>query len=138
MQSPTKDVTQRRARIRRALLRHGLLLLGDLHRLDRQSGLLRLVEAGHHRVELLADVETLRLLLVAIARQVRAPDEAGRAIVADLHFKAAVADFPPRDGDDLVLARARRGPGSGRSATLKPLHPQSTDEARGGNRGGNK
>src|SRR3546814_18340587 len=67
-------------------------------------------------------VETLRLLLVAIARQVRAPDEAGRAIVADLHFKAAVADFQHRDGDDLVLARAGSGSGSGRSATLKLLH----------------
>src|SRR3546814_11074935 len=117
MQSPTKDVTQRRARIRRALLRHGLLLLGDLHRLDRQSGLLRLVEAGHHRVELLADVETLRLLLVAISRQVRAPDEAGRAIVADLHLKAAVADFQHSAGDDLVLSPA--GSGSGRR---RPAH----------------
>src|SRR3546814_6411294 len=78
--------------------------------------------SGHHRVELLADVETLRLLLVAIARQVRAPDEAGRAIVADLHFKAAVADFQHRDGDDLVLARAGSGSGSGRSATPKLLH----------------
>src|SRR3546814_18557480 len=98
-------------------------------RLDRQRGLLRLVEAGHHRVELRADVETLRLLLVAIARQVRAPDEAGRAIVADLHFKAAVADFQHRDGDDLVLARAGSGSGSGRSATLKLLHAKQLGRA---------
>src|SRR3546814_16965146 len=93
VQRRAKDVTQRRARIRRAILRHGLLLLGDLHRLDRQSGLLRLVEAGHHRVELLAAVDTPRLLLVAIARQVRPPDETGRPSLPELHSPAPASGF---------------------------------------------
>ena len=45
------------------------------------------------RVELLADLEALRTLLVAVAAKVGALDEAGRAIVADLHFEPAVADL---------------------------------------------
>src|SRR3546814_2965488 len=57
LQRFAKDIAQRRARIGRTILLHRLLLLGDLHRLDREGRLLRPVEARHHRVELLADLE---------------------------------------------------------------------------------
>src|SRR3546814_5212531 len=70
---------------------------------------------------MLSDVETLRLLLVAVAGEVGALDEAGCAIFADLHFQSAVANFEHRDGDDFVLARAGGSAGCRRAATLKLL-----------------
>ena len=93
-------------RIRRAVLRDRLLLFGDLQRLDREVRLLRAVEADDHRVELLADLEALRTLLVAVAAKVGALDEAGRAVVADLDLEPAVADFEHGDGDRLALLDA--------------------------------
>src|SRR3546814_4994250 len=95
VQRRAKDVTKRRARIRRAILRHGLLLLGDLHRLYRQSGLLRLVVSGHYPVAILARVETRWLLTVAIARQVRSPDEAGARQSTRLHSRSSCAHRMP-------------------------------------------
>ena len=80
-----------RAAVGRTVLRHRLLLFGDLQRLDREVGLLRPVEADDLGVELLADLEALRTLLVAVAAEVGALDEAGRAVVADLDFEPAVA-----------------------------------------------
>src|SRR3546814_10474406 len=85
LQRFAKDIAQRRARIGRTTLLHRLLLLGDLHRLDREGRLLRPVEARHHRVELLADLEAFRTLLVAVAAEIGALDEAGRAVLARLH-----------------------------------------------------
>ena len=85
-----------RARIRAAVLGDRLLLLGDLHRLDREVGLLRTVEADHHRVELLADLEALGALLVAVAAEIVALDEADRAVVADLHVEPGILDLRER------------------------------------------
>src|SRR3546814_6771790 len=51
-----------------------------LQRLDREAGLLRAVEAGDHRIELLTDLIALGALFVAVAAKVRALDEEiGRA-----------------------------------------------------------
>jgi hypothetical protein len=65
-------------------LRDRLLLLGDLKRLDGEVRLLGAVEANNHCVELLADLETLRTLLVAVAAKVAPLEEARRSVVADL------------------------------------------------------
>src|ERR1700752_272587 len=65
-----EDFAERRARVGRTVLRDSLLLFGELQRLDREGRLLGAVETGHHRVELLADLETLGALLVAIAAKV--------------------------------------------------------------------
>src|SRR4051812_16380689 len=69
-----EDVAERRTRIRRTILRDRLLLLGDLHRLDREGRLLGAVEAAHHRIELLADLEPLGTLLVAVAAEIATLD----------------------------------------------------------------
>ena len=76
---------------------------GDLHRLDREGRLLGTVETGHHRVELLADLETLRTLLVAVAAEVAALDEAGCAVVTRLHFQTTVGDRENGDGNHRAL-----------------------------------
>src|SRR4029079_12280728 len=103
-------------------LSHRLLLLGDLQRLDREIGLLGAVEADDHRIELLSDLKALRTLLVAIAAEVAALDEAGRSVVADLDIQTGVLDRPDRDGQGFALldsadcgrtaARASRGAGA--------------------------
>jgi hypothetical protein len=70
-------------------------------RLDREVRLLRTVETDDHRVELLADLEAVGTLLVAVAAKVAALDEAGGAVFAGLNFEAAVAHFEHGNGDDL-------------------------------------
>src|SRR5690242_17125096 len=90
LERSAQDVAERSAGVGRTVLRHLLLLLGDLHRLDREVRLLRTVEAGDHRVELLADLEALGALLVAVAAEIGALDEAHCAVVADLHVQARV------------------------------------------------
>src|SRR5438046_366454 len=67
LQRFAKDIAQRRTRIRRAILRDGLLLLGDLHRLDREVRFLGAIEAADQCIELLPDLEALGTLLVAVA-----------------------------------------------------------------------
>jgi hypothetical protein len=65
-----ENVAQGRARVGRAVLGDGFLLLGDFQRLDRDlhlAGLL--VELDHPRIDLLADRETLGALVVAIASE---------------------------------------------------------------------
>src|SRR5690606_33351098 len=62
-----------------------------------------LVEADDHGVDLLADLEAVRTLFVAVAAEVRALDEGGGAVLADLHLDAAVADLDDRRGDRLAL-----------------------------------
>src|SRR5262249_44392187 len=60
VQAGSKDVAGGAAGIGRAVLRHGLLLLGDFERLDRHGDLARLgINLGHHRVELLADAKAI-------------------------------------------------------------------------------
>src|SRR6185312_3246297 len=82
-QGRSQNIAERRTGVGRAILRDGLLLLGDLHRLDGEIGLLRTIEADHQSVELLPDLEPLGTLLVAVAAQIGALGEAGRTIVAD-------------------------------------------------------
>src|SRR5205085_8406695 len=107
LQRRAQDVAERSARIRRSILGDRLLLFGDLHRLDREVGLLRAVEADNHRVELLADLEAFGALLVAVAAKVAALDEAGRSVVADLDVEPGVLDRANGDGHDIVLVDAR-------------------------------
>src|SRR5690606_34767685 len=126
LQRLAQDVAEARARIGRAILRHRLLLLGDLERLDREVGLLRAVEAGDHGVELLADLEALRPLLVTVATKVAALDEAGRAVVARLDVKPAVIDREHRHRDDIALADAAgRRARFDDAAALELLHAEA-------------
>src|SRR5438445_5246953 len=121
LQGLPQNVAERRARIRRAILSDRLLLLGDLHRLDREVGFLRAIEADHHGVELLADLEALRTLLVAVAAEVPPLGETDRAIVADLHVEARILDRADGDRHNFALldaaarSRAATGPGAGSS-----------------------
>src|SRR5687768_11570020 len=128
LQGLAENVAQARAGVRRPILGDGLLLFGDLERLDREVRLLRAVETGHHGIELLTDLETLRTLLVAVAAEVGPLDEASRAVVADLHFEAAVAHFENGDGDRLALVHATAGADGAAlrdSATLELLHAEA-------------
>src|SRR5512147_3352038 len=64
VQRSAKDVAERGAGVGRAILRDGLLLLGDLERLDRHRDLARLgIDLRHHAIELLADAEAIGPLL---------------------------------------------------------------------------
>src|SRR3546814_20383581 len=92
LQRFAEDVAERRTRVRRTILRDGLLLFGDLHRLDREVRLFRAVEADDHRIELLADLVTFGALFVAVEAQVGAVEEAGGALCASLDFGRVVDD----------------------------------------------
>src|SRR5690606_39343379 len=89
LQCFAEDVAQRGTRIRRSVLLNGLLLLGDLACLDREIGLLRTVEADHHGVDFLARLEAVRTLLVTVAAEIGALDEAGRPVITNLHLEPA-------------------------------------------------
>src|SRR5690349_13752711 len=89
LQRGAKDVAQRSAAVGRAVLRNCLLFLGDLKRLDREIRLLRPIETGDEGIELLTDLETLRTLLVAVAAEVGALDEASGAAFGDLDVETA-------------------------------------------------
>src|SRR5207248_3106563 len=99
LESGTEDVAERCAGVRGPILRDRLLLLGDLERLDREIRLLRAIEADHHGIELLADLETLGALLVSVAAKIAALDEAGRAIVANLDVEARILNRTHSDGE---------------------------------------
>ena len=125
-----EDVAEARAGIGAAVLGHGLLLFGDLHRLDREVRLLRTVEADDHRVEILADLEALRALFVAVAAKIAALDEADRAIVADLNVEPAswtARTMTVTVSPFLTAARGRAPPPRGagtRAAALELLHAE--------------
>src|SRR3546814_20607147 len=89
LQRFAEDVAERRTRVRRTVLRDGLLFFGDLHRLDRDVRLFRAVEAGDNRIDLLADLVTLGALFVAVAAQAGAPDGPGGALTASPHGSAS-------------------------------------------------
>src|SRR5205085_3098957 len=88
LEGSAEDVAKRRARIRRAILRDSLLLLGDLQCLHGEVRLLRSIESDHHCIQLLADLESLRTLLVPVAAKIASLDEAGGALVANLNVKS--------------------------------------------------
>jgi MFS family permease len=72
LEGRAQDVAERSARVGRAELGHGFLLLGHFQRLDRHLHLAGLaVEHGDAGVELLAGGETLRTLVGAIAGELR-------------------------------------------------------------------
>src|ERR1700687_3255051 len=99
-----EDVAQRRARIGGAVLRDGLLLFGDLERLDRDlhlAGLL--VELDHPRIDLFAHRETLGALIGALARQFGPLDEGGEVGAGDLDLDAAFLDLEHFAGHDRAL-----------------------------------
>src|SRR5580658_8554907 len=115
-----EDVAQRRAGIRGAVLRDGLLLLGDFQRLDRDlhfvGAAIELDDAG---VDLLADGEAVRTLLGTVARQLRTLDEGGVFGADDLHVDAAflhVDHFAGDDGTLLELAGRAGAAGFGRGS----------------------
>src|SRR5205809_4417354 len=112
LQRLAQDVAEARARIGRTILGDRLLLLGDLQRLDREVRLLRPVETDHHRIELLADLEALGALLVAVAAEIGTLDEAGGPVVTDLDLEPAVADLEHGHGDRLALVGAARCSGA--------------------------
>src|SRR5437868_11893830 len=128
-----KDVAERRARVRAAVLRDRLLFLGDLHRLDREIGLLRAVKADHERIELLPDLEPLGTLLVAVAAEIGALDKTDRPVVADLNVEPGILDRANGDGQRVALlhpagtsgrSAARAGSSSARAAALELLHAE--------------
>src|SRR5690606_2640173 len=126
LQRLAEDVAQRCTRIRRTVLLDGLLLFGDLTCLDREVRLLRTVEADDQRVDLLAHLEAVRTLLVAVAAEVGPLDEARRTVVAGLNFEAAIADFEHGYRDHVVLLQpARAGAAGRRSALFELLHAQA-------------
>src|SRR4029077_5020936 len=104
-----QDVAEAGAGIRRAVLRDGFLLLGDLAGLDGETDLARgLVHAGYHGVDLVALAEALRTLVAAVARQVGAADERLDA-VGQRHLDAAVVHFGDGAGDDGALLQRTAG-----------------------------
>src|SRR5580700_10809877 len=99
-----ENVAQRRPRIGGAILRDGLLFLGDFQRLDRDlhlAGLL--VELDHPRIDLLADGEAVGALVVAVARQFGTLDEGGEVGARDLDLDAALLDLQHFAGHDRAL-----------------------------------
>src|SRR5690606_30604744 len=111
-QRSAQNVAQRGAGIGRTVLGDRFLLLGDFQRLDGDLYPARLlVEGDHARIDLLADREALRALLVAVARQVVAPDEALNVVIDQPHVEAAVTDACDFAGDDGVLAQFARARG---------------------------
>ena len=70
---------------------HRLFFLGNFQRLDRQAdATVALVKIGHHSVNFIADIETLRTLVFAVARQVAAADKGRNIRVANCHFQPAI------------------------------------------------
>ncbi len=103
-----EDVAERGARVGGAVLRHRLLLLGDLQRLDGDGDAARgLVDAGDGGIDLVADVEALGSLLGAVAREVRALDEGRQLAVADLDLEPVLLDRDDRAGHRVALLEAR-------------------------------
>src|SRR5687768_13361155 len=100
-----EDVTQRGAGVGRAVLRHRLLLLGDLEGLDRQRHAARLaVELRHAGVDSLAGGKALGPLVAAVAGELGAADEGRQVGVDDLHLETGVLHLEDLAGDDLALA----------------------------------
>src|ERR1700722_4126587 len=104
LERSTEDVAQGRARIGRAVLGDGLLLLGHFERLDGDRDLVAAaVELGDPGIDLLADREPLRPLLAAIARELRALDEGGEIGADDLHIDAGLLDLGDLAGNHRAL-----------------------------------
>jgi len=80
LERAAEDVAERRARVGGAVLGDGLLLFRDLQRLDRELGLAAAaVERDHAGIDLLADLEAVGTLVVAIAGKLGTLDEGVRS-----------------------------------------------------------
>src|SRR6056297_46605 len=109
-QRGTKNIAQRGARVRAAILFHGLFLFGDLTSLDRQAKTAGLaVHVGHAHIDLVTDREPLGALLGAVTRQIGAADEGLHAFV--FHLDAAILDRGHLDRDDRTTLHAADGLG---------------------------
>src|SRR4051794_27902828 len=109
LERSAKDVAKRRTRIRRSVLRNRLLFLGDLKRLDGEVWLLRPIEADDHCVELLADLEAVGALLVAVTAKIAALDEAGDAVLTNLDVEPGVLNCAHDHGQGFALLGAAAG-----------------------------
>ena len=68
-------------------------LFGNLQRLNRQADTaVALIEIGHHRVQLIADMETLRALVLTVARQIGTTDKGRDIALGNRHFQTAIGN----------------------------------------------
>ena len=70
---------------------NSLFLFSDFQCFDRQADTaVALVEIGHHRIKLVANMETLGALVLAVARQVGTADKGRHIAIADRYFQATI------------------------------------------------
>src|SRR3954463_3502515 len=99
-----ENVAERGAGIRGAVLGDRLFLLGHFERLDRELHLRgAAVEQDDAGIDLLADLEAVGTLVVAVAGKLRALDEGGQIAADDLHVDAGLLDLGHFRGDDIAL-----------------------------------
>src|SRR5690606_10441991 len=72
-------------------------------------------------IDLLADREALGALLIAVARQVGAADEALDIVIDEIDLQAAILDAGDLAGDDRALAQLARGGGVADAVTRQLL-----------------
>src|SRR4249919_471213 len=99
-----QDVAERRAGIGRAVLCDRLFLLRHFERLDGDLYLVgAAIELDDPSIHLLSDGETLRPLLAAITRQLRALDESREIAADDIRLKTRLLHLGHFAGDDRSL-----------------------------------
>src|SRR5689334_237692 len=105
-----EDVAERGAGIRGAVLGNRLLLLGHFECLDRELHLGgAAVEQDDAGIDLLADLEAIGTLVVAVAGELRTLDEGGQIAADDLHVDAGLLDLGDLGGDDVALLHVGGG-----------------------------
>src|SRR4051812_43944459 len=105
-----EDVAERGAGIRGAVLGNRLLLLGHFECLDRELHLGgAAVEQDDAGIDLLADLEAVGTLVVAVAGELRTLDEGGQIPANDLHVDAGLLDLGDLGGDDVALLHVGGG-----------------------------
>src|SRR4051812_8092952 len=110
LERSAQDVAQGRAGIRGAVLSDRFLLFGHFQRLDRDRELARLaVELGHAGIDLLADLEAVGALVVAIAGQIGAADEGVEIGAGDFHIETGLLHVRHFAGDDIALFEIAAG-----------------------------
>src|SRR5689334_22968419 len=105
-----EDVAERGAGIRGAILGNRLLLLSHFKCLDRELHLGgAAVEQNDPGIDLLADLEAVGTLVIAVAGELRALDEGGQIAADDLHVDAGLLDLGDFGGDDVALLHVGGG-----------------------------
>ena len=113
-----QNIAERRARIRRSVLRDRLLLLGDFERLDGDGDLLRAaIELDYAGIDFLANREAIRTLLRTIARQFRTLDKGRKFGADDLHVDPAFLYLGHLAGHDRTFFEFARSLGVGSRST---------------------